>query len=269
MPEENVNAGQGEYDPTELIKICESITENGELSGDEIYYLSQWLNEHREACYHWPGNLLVKPLQIVWADGKLTKTEMKQIGRILVEIQTEWVRRQTDAALEPFRKYAQKIIPEIDLRKPKLPSIPITLSIRSFTEPDIYYPVDLSTPSCTCPDWKKRRKKLSQLHLSRCCKHILYAFNLIEPADGWPGWLGAFIKNAYPPKPDQDWMVINLNNRYVLISSACDGWASVFAKKGKTYERFGYNIDEGRWAYGEKPTNSRTIVKAIEDISRI
>lgn len=267
MPIENVNESQGEYDPTELIKICESITEDGELSGDEVYYLSQWLNEHREACYHWPGDILFKYLKIVWEDGKLTKKELKIIGEILVYIQNEWIQRKFDASLESIRKHVQEIMHQIDLSEPKLPSIPAIIPIESFTENNTYYTVDLSSPSCTCPDWEKRRSKIQKLYLSRCCKHILFALNLVEPEEGWPGWLGKFINSAYPPKPWQDWMVINVNNSYVLISSASYEWADVYAKVGKTYERFGYNIYERRWAYGEKPPHSRKIIKAIEDIS--
>ena len=58
------------YDPSELLLVCDSIIEDGELAYDELYQLAEWLNSHREACVHWPGSLLVEPLQRTWADGK-------------------------------------------------------------------------------------------------------------------------------------------------------------------------------------------------------
>ncbi|HEY5741449.1 MAG TPA: hypothetical protein VIS99_02820 [Terrimicrobiaceae bacterium] len=64
-----------DYDPNELLVVCESIIEDGELTYDELYQLADWLNNHHEACLHWPGSLIVEPLQKAWADGKITKTE--------------------------------------------------------------------------------------------------------------------------------------------------------------------------------------------------
>lgn len=49
------------YDPTELIVVCEKILEDDEITNDEAYDLADWLNNHREACFHWPGELLVRP----------------------------------------------------------------------------------------------------------------------------------------------------------------------------------------------------------------
>ena len=51
------------YDPREILVLCESIMEDGELTYDELYRLAEWLNNHQEACSNWPGSLLVAPLQ--------------------------------------------------------------------------------------------------------------------------------------------------------------------------------------------------------------
>jgi hypothetical protein len=69
-----------DYDPSELLLLCESIIEDGELTYDELYQLAEWLNNHQEACSNWPGGLLVAPLQKAWADGKITKTEARQVA---------------------------------------------------------------------------------------------------------------------------------------------------------------------------------------------
>ena len=68
-----------DYDPGELLLVCESIIEDGELTYDELYKLAEWRGNHREACVRWPSGLLVKPLQKAWADSKITKTEARQV----------------------------------------------------------------------------------------------------------------------------------------------------------------------------------------------
>jgi len=57
------------YDTSQLLLLCESIIEDGELAYDELYELAEWLNNHQEACSNWPGSVLVTPLQNAWADG--------------------------------------------------------------------------------------------------------------------------------------------------------------------------------------------------------
>jgi len=50
----------------------------------------------------------------------------------------------------------------------------------------------------------------------------------------------------------------------VLFSTASEnGWANVFAKEGRSYARFGYNVEEDRWAYGSQPAGSEAIAGAI------
>ena len=48
-------------DTVELLALCETILADGELSYDELYRLAEWLNNHPEASFQWPGNLLVVP----------------------------------------------------------------------------------------------------------------------------------------------------------------------------------------------------------------
>jgi hypothetical protein len=255
----------GDYNPSDLVAVCESILEDGEISGDELYRLAEWLNDHREACFHWPGDLLVKPLQDVWADGKVTKTEMRQIGRLLVRICKEWAKRLAEAAFEHAADTAAQLAHAIDLSQPRMPAIPFVLRVKSHTDTGVIYDVDLSGPSCTCPDWRSKRYALPQAHLSRCCKHVFDAYGQVEPEDGWPSWLGAFLDLSWTPHPQQDWMVLRIGRGFVLASTAPTGWANVYAEEGGIYDRFGYNVFEDRWAYGMEPTGSDRICRAIAD----
>ena len=92
---------------TELLQLCDSFWEDGELSIEEVYNLAKWLNENREACFEWPGNALVKPLQEIWADGEVDLEELRRMAWLLRDIQTTWVRRQIPKQrvyqLKPFK----------------------------------------------------------------------------------------------------------------------------------------------------------------------
>jgi hypothetical protein len=87
-----------DHETSELLALCETILEDGELSYDELYKLAEWLNDHREACLHWPGNLLVAPLQNAWTDGKITKTEARQVSRVILQIRKEAAKRAVEEA---------------------------------------------------------------------------------------------------------------------------------------------------------------------------
>jgi hypothetical protein len=250
-----------EYDPSELISVCENIIEDGELSGEEIYGLAEWLNNHRDACFHWPGKLLVQPLQDAWADGKVNKTELRAISRVLLRIRKDWARREKQQTADRMKEFVVATSMTFDLRNAQLPLIPLVLQIKSHSEKGLKYEVDLNQPSCTCPDWLGGRRRIPVGHLTRCCKHVLNAYSQIEPECGWPGWLGAFFSCGWPPHPHQSWSVIESRNSYVLISSPAKEWANVFVEVDGTYDRFGFNVEERRWSYGIAPPDAGLLQK--------
>lgn len=244
--------------PAELLAVCDAILWDGELNATELYGLAEWLNNHREACFHWPGNLLVKPLQEVWEDGHVSPEELQRIGQILCNIQAEWVRRQI-----PPKIYYLKPPPLIDLSTAQLPPLDYNCRVDSYSEPGSSYEINLSGPTCSCPDWRTRRSRLPARHLSRCCKHVLAAFNQAAPDGGWPLWLGSFVENAVPPHYEQEWFLGEVKSKPVLMSSAPKEWSNIFAPKGGAYDRFGYNVVECRWAYGTAPYNGKVIAGMI------
>ena len=251
------------YDPTELLRLCESILEDGEIDATEIYGLAEWLNNNRDACFNWPGELLVTPLQTIWADGKVTKTELRQIGRLLVQIQREWAKRQTSDALKHAVQLVEQMVANLDLTRPQLPLLPFATRVKSHTHKGVVYDVDLSGPTCTCPDWRSYRNGFPEAHLTRCCKHVLDVYSQLEPGAGWPGWFGAFLDHGWTPHPKQDWVVLEGTHNLILTSTAPTGWANVFVDDGSGYDRFGYSTSEQRWAYGIGPGESKGVTAAI------
>lgn len=247
------------YDPTELIELCRRITEDGDLTGDEIYLLTEWLNAHPEACDEWPGSLLVAPLQQVWADGKVNRTELRRIGKLLFEIEAEWAERYVRAP-------ASEAAESFDIFSAVLPSIDVQIQVPSESVDETYV-VSLAQHSCNCPDWLAWRSDFPPGNLGRCCKHVVRAFLSVQPADAWPGWIGAFLQERSErgrgTHPREDWFVIQTPLSPILASLSETEWCNVFALNRTKYTRFGYNFHEDRWSYGIAPPNDATIRQAI------
>ena len=70
--------------------LCRKIIEDGKLTEDEVYDLSNFINKQTDECDDvsgkWPANLLIKPLQEVWQDGVLDSKELKTLAELLLSI---------------------------------------------------------------------------------------------------------------------------------------------------------------------------------------
>ena len=143
------------------------------------------------------------------------------------------------------------------------------MQIPSSTELGVLYDVDLNGPTCSCPDWRGRRSRLPIGHLSRCCKHILDAYAQLPRASEVDDWLHCFIDTGWPASPKTEWELLTVDGEKVLLSTAANkGWANAFAKEDSGYTRFGYNLEEGRWAYGSEPEFGSIIADAIRSLTR-
>jgi hypothetical protein len=251
-----------EYDPIDLIALCASILDDHEVTSDEAYDLADWLNQHPEATKQWPGESLVKPLQEIWADGVVNRRELHRLARILISIQREWATR-----LETKSRFSNGRVPEflqVNVSGVRLPSLNGNFRIPSRSEAGRFYDIDLNGPSCTCPDWRTWRSRLPIGDLSRCCKHVLDVYAKLPRGRGVDGWLIAFVENGWPAHPEAEWRLITVGLDQVLFCTASEkGWANVFAKDGREYSRFGFNVEENRWAYGVAPDAAAAIVDAI------
>jgi hypothetical protein len=70
-----------------VLDLCRRIIEDGKLTEDEVYDLSNFINkqtnEYNDESDKWPTSLLIKPLQEVWQDGVLDSKELKVIAELL------------------------------------------------------------------------------------------------------------------------------------------------------------------------------------------
>ena len=240
-----------------VIQKCEEILQDSEVSALEVYSLAEWLNSHPEACDIWPGNLLVGPLQNMWSDGKTTKGELSKFARTMGAILRENSKRIRD--LERQQSVAQKkweIEESISAFDPTLgvmPTLAVTIKVRSFTERGVIYVVNLLDHSCTCADWLSYRFRIPVGSPSRCCKHVLEALSRVAPAGGWPSWLGFLSESGLPIRPQANIYVMATKNGTALIYSGKPPWWNILAPEGRHYSSFGFNTDESRWSHGISP----------------
>jgi len=251
---------------SELVALCASITSDGEVSPEEAYQLAEWLNNHPDAATTWPGSGLVQPLQEIWADGKANKRDLHRLARLLISVQREWARHPS-TEISPMNGNTTVEFVDAHLEDARLPSIDAKFRVPSQSEMGKFYEVNLSGPSCTCPDWRTWRSRLPVGDLTRCCKHVLFVYAKAVLRKDTDGLLMAFIENGWPPHPGAEWHLLSVGANNVLFCTASEkGWANVFAKDGREYARFGFNVDEDRWAYGSQPADCEVIADAITSL---
>jgi hypothetical protein len=247
----------------ELLTLCEAILDDNEVSVEEIRSLGEWLSEHEPARRSWPGEVLASPVQQFLLDGRVNKTELKKISALLRRVQKEGAARWEQKVHQDAVASATRAVRELDLSTPQLPSVRVTLQVVSQSERGVVYDVDLTGPSCNCPDWRTNRSALPRGDLTRCCKHTFDAFSRIRPKVGWPGWLDAFLEQGWRAHPQTRWRVLEIAGQQVLASTAPLEWANVFAPSAEGYQRFGFSVVERRWSYGVEPDGAIQIANAI------
>lgn len=77
-----------------LIDVCKEIVGDGILTKSEIVGLAKWLNANPEFRTNWPGKPLVRLLQAVFADNKISKEESRKVGAALQSILRQWAKRE-------------------------------------------------------------------------------------------------------------------------------------------------------------------------------
>ncbi len=251
----------------QYLSLIEEVAEDGELTHKEIYRLAKWLNDNKDGRTTWPANQFLPLLKGVFADGKIDQSEARQVGRLIQKVRREWAREHALSGTTPVADTVNEKSGEFDDSTPKLPSINSHLNVASFSEPDVIYDVDFNGPSCSCPDFKSYRQQLPLGHISRCCKHIMQAYSEIRPSNGWPSWLDPFLEAGFRPNPKQEWNVCKSTNCNYLVSSANRGWGNVYALINDQTEKYGYNIDEDRWSYGNEPDSAEVLAQAIRELS--
>ena len=146
-----------------------------------------------------------------------------------------------------------------------------TIQIESSLGEDIYN-VNLYQMTCSCQDYRKhRRSRFQPGDIRRLCKHIvgLYCENM--DIDSLDEMKQAILLNGYGICTNFTILhVKELDEDIAVMYDHGYEWWDVFArsKRGKI-ERYGYDIDNKRWAYGASPPKiASELKKALSKMAR-
>ena len=76
----------------QLIEFCRTITLDGDISDEDTWELGNYLNENPECCDEWPGDELASLLSKIFANGSVSKSELKLLATKLVSIENQAVK---------------------------------------------------------------------------------------------------------------------------------------------------------------------------------
>ena len=135
------------------------------------------------------------------------------------------------------------------------------------------YLVNPAALTCTCIDWKQRAGFTQDL--ARCCKHlqsVLVKQGFLEAANEWEHALLEHVRG-----PTAAWRFeLESAPAVLLATSASSEWVDVLARTKRGGERisqasgkiqrFGWNVREQRWSYGEGPPGSRELTPRLREM---
>jgi predicted RNA-binding Zn-ribbon protein involved in translation (DUF1610 family) len=126
------------------------------------------------------------------------------------------------------------------------------------------YYVDLTSYTCTCPDFVERRSEQPMRSATRACKHICRVLLRETCKSRLNPLLLSMVENSvsFGTGIHPGWLILDDNDNVVFVSFPARDWCNIFAPvrtKRLIYERYGYNIAERRWSYGEAPIGARSL----------
>ncbi len=147
--------------------------------------------------------------------------------------------------------------------------------VESYCSDGKTYLVDPVSVTCTCPN-AQLRTAWSQDSVARCCKHLLQVLGEVGVFADAGKWEAAILQDGHGG-PAGAWLVDLKTAPAVLITVGLSReWVNVFAhtkRRGERIkeasgpiERFGWNISEKRWSYGEGPPGSKELTPIIKEI---
>ncbi|MEG6549580.1 hypothetical protein V6C53_04990 [Desulfocurvibacter africanus] len=155
---------------------------------------------------------------------------------------------------------------DLELRLKLEPVPESSMRISSLSDPTKSYRCNLSTLTCSCPDFQERRRKMPLSSPRRLCKHLVHAM-ADQPdklpnsfADYWQD-IAACARHEYGFPFHPGAKVVETSQTLVEIRPQEDNdeWLNIFAEG----ERYGFKPSIGAWSYGKKPTEHEKIERAI------
>ena len=252
-----------------LLCVLRWISSDGILTIEEVWGLADWLNNHREATESWPGSVLVPYLQIIWNDGVLDSNEVSGLQTLIASIEREVAAKRVAAlettAEESARPPSKTVVALDPFNLPQVSHRTTVRSSSGFGE----YSIDMIGPTCTCPDWTERRRDLLQGSIGRACKHIVSIIFQLGLYRQFPEPFWAVLNSCHLRSggtgPNDEYVMIEVKDRRFVACYGNGDWVNVVEIRGGDCDRFGYNLVQKRWAYGESPKGARGLRAAIHE----
>lgn len=254
----------------EFISQLAKVTMDGEITGEEIWHLAHWLNDHPQAMEYWPGNQFREPLQNAFSDGKLEEHEIAELAKLIVSTEKSWFQYE-NTEKQIIKSFNDPKAIEFSTSGIALPVIPFEMDVSCLTT-DKEYKVKLDQHTCECADWIRNRSVFPSGSVQRMCKHVAHAFvhgaynREMFPI---PSWLEAFashrVLSGRGVNITAKWARIQLEKPALISYRRDSEWVDVIAPHEETYARFNYSYVQNRWAYGLRPIDSNVISRAIEE----
>jgi hypothetical protein len=250
--------------PTDnLLRVLTIMGTDGQLTVEEVWAFADWLNHNRAAAEVWPGTEFVPILQRIWSDDILESNEVDELSQAISRVETIVASIRSGGNEEKKSATRKKIQPVScsPLADLTLPLVDRTFFVRSSNGND-EYTVNLAGPHCTCPDFTTRRRGRPLGSIGRACKHVVqtvFEIGLYRelPQPTWAVLSGCQERGG-GTSPDDRYVTIGVDGKQ-FIASASSEWVNVVEVRDAKTVRFGYNLPQKRWAYGESPTGARSL----------
>jgi hypothetical protein len=252
---------------TDTLNLIRNITEDGRITENEVMALGNYLNTHDDARKAWPGHVLFEVLKHIYEDGQVDQAELKALGLILrgIELQCTGTFGVRDSEIkDEFPADMALKVTEIEL-----PPVDYVVTVKAPHGDAPEYDVNLTSQECGCDDWKRKRAGFPFGSPGRLCKHMLFA-TLDSSSDERmtsSTWHRSLLKILnYLAKKDRttdafpNWELLQVGGRDWIIAWGRGEWSVVFTTtKDDEIDRYAYNLNESRWAYGKMPIGVRAI----------
>ena len=145
--------------------------------------------------------------------------------------------------------------------------------IPSHSDKNKEYHLNLTLLTCTCPDWQAIRVNAPEGHPSRLCKHLVEQFSrkpVAVPAHLQP-YLAIIRERGrdyrgFPAQREGYFVEYGefKGKPCIIEASENSPWVNVY------YDgtRYGYSMEEKRWARGDEPKSASSWVKMIHTMLR-
>jgi len=153
--------------------------------------------------------------------------------------------------------------PEVIIELPQLPDeFDRPIKIKSFSEPKLFYELNLYKYTCTCPDFEDRRIQFAMNNPQRLCKHLLQAIYERKKIQKFFDPIEHYFLTRYRKKQREKLTTITLvnNEKLGIVWMNNKEWIDILEQNETgSVQKYGYNFFEKRWSYGTKPINYKAI----------